>query len=70
MLELIMQLMSLVRTVQNSSLINICAELSLRLREQRLIQIFLLRAEVISANDDSSRWQAQVVGPLQLKNVE
>jgi hypothetical protein len=48
-------------TIENGSLVEVSSELSFGIGKQREVQLLFLRAEVVAADDNSSRWQAEVI---------
>ena len=50
-------------------MIEICVELALCVGEQGKIKFLLFGAKVVPANNDSTRWQSQVIGLLELRRI-
>lgn len=56
------------RTVQDRPLVQVRRKLSLGIGEERQIQLLLLGAEVVSADQHGARRQVEIISPLHLEN--
>jgi hypothetical protein len=55
-------------TVEQGAFVDISRKLALGIGEERKIQLFLLRAEVVPANDNRAWRQSEIISSLKLAN--